>query len=65
MTSFTLATSRTLRRVLQEREFERIGSTKSVQVDVRVLAATNCDLAADLEEGDFRRDLTVVSTPLP
>jgi len=46
-----------LLRVLQEREFERIGNTKPVQVDVRVLAATNRDLAADVDEGDFRRDL--------
>jgi formate hydrogenlyase transcriptional activator len=43
--------------VLQEREFERIGSTKPVQVDVRVLAATNRDLAADVDEGNFRREL--------
>jgi formate hydrogenlyase transcriptional activator len=46
-----------LLRVLQEREFERVGSMKPVQVDVRVLAATHRDLAADVDEGDFRRDL--------
>jgi formate hydrogenlyase transcriptional activator len=53
----TAETQVALLRVLQEREFERIGSTKPVQVDVRVLAATNRDLAADVEEGYFRRDL--------
>src|SRR5208282_163451 len=46
-----------LLRVLQEREFERIGSTKPIQVDVRVLAATNCNLATDVDEGHFRQDL--------
>ena len=43
--------------MLQEREFERIGNTRAVQVDVRVIAATNRDLALEVEEGDFRRDL--------
>src|SRR6202041_1333436 len=46
-----------LLRVLQEREFERIGNTKPIQVDVRVLAATNSNLAADVDEGNFRQDL--------
>jgi formate hydrogenlyase transcriptional activator len=50
-------TQLTLLRVLQEREFERIGGTKPVRVDVRVLAATNRDLAADVDEGGFRQDL--------
>jgi formate hydrogenlyase transcriptional activator len=46
-----------LLRVLQEREFERLGSTKPIQVEVRVLAATNRNLADDVDEGGFRRDL--------
>jgi DNA-binding NtrC family response regulator len=46
-----------LLRVLQEREFERLGSNKTLTTDVRVIAATNVDLRAALEQGTFREDL--------
>jgi transcriptional regulator with GAF, ATPase, and Fis domain len=46
-----------LLRVLQEREFERVGGSKSIRADVRVITATNRDLQASIQAGTFRRDL--------
>ena len=54
---------------MQEREFERLGGTRTVKVDVRLVAATNRDLRAALEEGTFREDLyyrlNVVAIDIP
>jgi formate hydrogenlyase transcriptional activator len=52
-----IETQTTLLRVLQEREFERVGGTRQVHADVRIIAATNRALQAAISAGSFRRDL--------
>ena len=58
-----------LLRVLQEREFDRVGGTQPIKVDIRVIAATNQDLKAAITDGRFRKDLffrlNVVSVTIP
>jgi len=58
-----------LLRILQERRFERVGDDESIQVDVRVILATNVDLREAVEDGDFREDLyhriNVVNVTIP
>src|ERR1700683_3715992 len=46
-----------LLRVLQEREFERVGGTHPIKVDIRIIAATNCNLEQAVRDGAFRKDL--------
>ncbi|MDI6783955.1 MAG: sigma-54 dependent transcriptional regulator, partial [bacterium] len=53
----SLFTQAKILRVLQEQEFERVGGTKTIKVDVRLIAATNQDLAAAIEHNNFRQDL--------
>jgi two-component system response regulator AtoC len=65
----SVATQVKLLRVLQERTFERLGGTRPIEVDVRVVAATNQDLQQLIADGDFREDLfyrlNVVPVTLP
>ena len=53
----SLAAQAKVLRVLQEKKLSRVGSDKDIKVDVRVLAATNKDLRAEIEKGNFREDL--------
>ncbi len=53
----SLGTQKKLLRVLQEKQFERVGGSIPIQVDVRVMAATNKDLASEVTAGRFREDL--------
>ncbi|KAK2146823.1 hypothetical protein LSH36_583g02041 [Paralvinella palmiformis] len=52
-----LSTQVKILRVLQERTFERVGGEQSIQVDVRIISATNCNLEQRIQEGTFRQDL--------
>ncbi|PWT81165.1 MAG: sigma-54-dependent Fis family transcriptional regulator [Blastocatellia bacterium] len=65
----SLALQAKLLRVLQEKEFERVGGTRQVRVDFRLVAATNRDLKSAIDSGGFRRDLyyrlNVVSLAIP
>ena len=64
-----LETQAKLLRVIQEREFMRLGGMETIKVDVRIIAATNCDLKQMMEDGRFREDLYyrlhVISVYLP
>ena len=64
-----IETQAKLLRVMQEREFMRLGGMETIRVDVRIIAATNVDLKHDMEEGRFREDLYyrlhVISIQLP
>lgn len=66
-----LATQAKLLRVIEERQLRRVGGVRSLPIDVRIVAATNCDLEADVRRGSFRADLffrlngiTIIIPPL-
>jgi two-component system response regulator AtoC len=65
----TLSTQRKLLRVLQDKQFERVGGSTSVKVDCRIIAATNRNLKEEVDAGRFREDLyyrlNVVTIPVP
>ncbi|HET9943210.1 MAG TPA: sigma-54 dependent transcriptional regulator [Terriglobia bacterium] len=67
--TISLETQAKLLRVIQEREFMRLGGVENIKVDVRIIAATNVDLAELVEEGRFREDLfyrlNVINIQLP
>jgi two-component system response regulator PilR (NtrC family) len=69
ISSVGLETQAKLLRVMQDREFMRLGGTKTIRVDVRILAATNTDLEVLIDEKAFRKDLfyrlNVIKIPLP
>lgn len=69
VSELALAVQAKLLRVLQERTFERIGGTRTIEVDVRIIAASNADLAKAIQERRFREDLyfrlNVFPVPIP
>ena len=61
----SLKTQAKILRILQEHKFERVGGNRTIEVDVRVIAATNKDLEEEIKEGNFREDLYFRLNVLP